>query len=216
MNLLAQKGLDQGDAETSAQLVELLKSNPDFLRGFLSAAPEVQDAGMGQASAMGHGMGMGQGIGAMGVGVGGGEMDMQFVGSSSTTFHEGIGENGHMGGVELGDLGIGSGLQYENLLADGMTFIEPALELHPVPTSLETSMETSLETASTPAPIPRLETKSEVESHPTDSQPISPAVVPPPPIPAPAFIPIPIVATQNRAPIERIQAFGFPPKMGQR
>ena len=43
MNLLAQKGLDAGDSETSAQLVELLKSNPDFLRGFLSAAPPVEE-----------------------------------------------------------------------------------------------------------------------------------------------------------------------------
>jgi hypothetical protein len=42
MNLLAQKGLDAGDTETSAQLVELLKSNPDFLRGFLPAAPEPE------------------------------------------------------------------------------------------------------------------------------------------------------------------------------
>jgi hypothetical protein len=42
MNLLAQKGLDAGDTETSAQLVELLKSNPDFLRGFLPTAPEPE------------------------------------------------------------------------------------------------------------------------------------------------------------------------------
>ena len=43
MNLLAQKGLDVGDTETSAQLVELLKSNPDFVRGFLPAAPEQDE-----------------------------------------------------------------------------------------------------------------------------------------------------------------------------
>jgi hypothetical protein len=40
MNLLAQKGLDPGDTETSGQLLELLKSNPDFLKGFLTTAPE--------------------------------------------------------------------------------------------------------------------------------------------------------------------------------
>lgn len=43
MSLLAQKGLDSGDSETSAQLVELLKSNPDFLRGYLANAPEPMD-----------------------------------------------------------------------------------------------------------------------------------------------------------------------------
>jgi hypothetical protein len=40
MNLLAQKGLDPGDTETSGQLLDLLKSNPDFLKGFLTTAPE--------------------------------------------------------------------------------------------------------------------------------------------------------------------------------
>jgi hypothetical protein len=40
MNLLAQKGVDPGDTETSGQLLELLKSNPDFLKGFLTNTPE--------------------------------------------------------------------------------------------------------------------------------------------------------------------------------
>lgn len=40
MNLLAQKGLDPNDTESSAQLLELLKSNPEFLRGFLTAPTE--------------------------------------------------------------------------------------------------------------------------------------------------------------------------------
>lgn len=46
MTLLAQKGLDSGATETSAQLVELLKSNPELFRGFLPTAPEpdnIQD-----------------------------------------------------------------------------------------------------------------------------------------------------------------------------
>lgn len=43
MGLLAQKGLDTG-AETSAQFVELLRSNPDFIRNYLNAAPEPNDA----------------------------------------------------------------------------------------------------------------------------------------------------------------------------
>jgi len=45
MNLLAQKGLDAGDSETSAQLLDLLKSNPEFLKSFLSNAPQP-DAGL--------------------------------------------------------------------------------------------------------------------------------------------------------------------------
>lgn len=44
MTLLAQKGLDAGATETSTQLVELLKSNPEFLRGFLAAAPIPEEA----------------------------------------------------------------------------------------------------------------------------------------------------------------------------
>lgn len=44
MNLLAQKGLDSGDSETSAQLLELLKSNPEFLKNFLSNAPQQEDS----------------------------------------------------------------------------------------------------------------------------------------------------------------------------
>jgi hypothetical protein len=43
MTLLAQKGLDAGATETSTQLVELLKSNPEFLRGFLAAAPKPEE-----------------------------------------------------------------------------------------------------------------------------------------------------------------------------
>jgi hypothetical protein len=44
MTLLAQKGLDAGATETSTQLVELLKSNPEFLRGFLATAPKPEEA----------------------------------------------------------------------------------------------------------------------------------------------------------------------------
>lgn len=43
MSLLAQKGLDAGDTETSTQLVELLKTNPDFLKGLLPTLSEPED-----------------------------------------------------------------------------------------------------------------------------------------------------------------------------
>lgn len=43
MQLLAQKGVDSGATETSAQFVELLRSNPDFIRGILPSAPTTEE-----------------------------------------------------------------------------------------------------------------------------------------------------------------------------
>jgi len=48
MSLLAQKGLDAGDTETSTQLVELLKTNPEFLKGFLPALSEQEEVKQGE------------------------------------------------------------------------------------------------------------------------------------------------------------------------
>lgn len=201
MNLLAQKGLDAGDTETSAQLVELLKSNPDFLRGFLSSAPEAQDT----SSATGMGMGMGE-LG-----------NMQFPGSSSTTYSEEM--EGLSSGIEIGDL-MANGLQYENLLDDGMAFLDPSLELSSIPmdVQVDTSIETSLEAASSPSPLPKVEVKTEFEPILTPSQPIPPppAALPIPTIPAPVFMPPTLVVSKPRPAADRIQAFGFPPMMGQR
>jgi hypothetical protein len=44
MQLLAQKGVDSSATETSAQFVELLRSNPDLIRGILPSAPTTEEA----------------------------------------------------------------------------------------------------------------------------------------------------------------------------
>ena len=43
MQLLAQKGVDSSATETSAQFVELLRSNPDFVRNILPSAPATEE-----------------------------------------------------------------------------------------------------------------------------------------------------------------------------
>jgi hypothetical protein len=196
MGLLAQKGVEVGDKETTNQLVELLKSNPEFLRSFLSGGGQE-----GEVSEMDGGV-VG---GAVGVDAGavGDEMQLQLrdeiqqSGVSETAFHEmeGVAMGLSSAAVQFGDLSMDN---QDALMAEQVDMQPPTTEQ-----------------IATTAPIPPLRTTAAIEPPPLPSQQTTST-------PVPSFpslsIPPPYIAStiaHPPPPPERIQAFGFPPRMGQ-
>jgi len=188
MGLLAQKGVEVGDKETTNQFVELLKSNPEFLRSFLSGGGQEQEGGAVEGGA---------GIGGEEIHAPvGREVDVLQSGSMETVLHEVDGVNMGLSTaqVQFADLSM------DNQAALGAEHVDLQL---PIPEPLPTT-----------APIPQLRTTTAttVEPTPIPSQPPASAPVSYPPIPMPPpFIPSPIA--HPTPPTERIQAFGFPPRM---
>lgn len=194
MGLLAQKGVEVGDKETTNQLVELLKSNPEFLRSFLSGtgAQEHQEAHTGMEGGMGVEAAVGDEMHLQHLG---GEMQQAVV--IDPAFHEPEANHSGLPTVQA---------HFGDLSMDSQTaFIPEQVEIQPpLP-----------EPVTTTAPIPQLRTNPAVESTQLPSQATITSPVqsyPTIPIPPP-FMPSAII--HPPPPPERIQAFGFPPRMGQ-
>ena len=166
MTLLAQKGLDAGDAETSAQLVELLKSNPDFLRGFLASAPEPEPP---------------EDHSNIGI-----PTELQHYDTSMPTFEE---------SMDLSHMGLSSHtLQFENMSMESPTYDDTAVDTTsnlqqtiPAPAPIP-RLEIKAEVETTPTPSQSRSTPPPLPSFPpipTPSAYMIPAVptnrLPPPP-----------------------------------
>jgi len=206
MNLLAQKGLDSGDSETTAQLLELLKSNPEFLKGFLSSAQTSQEQNQTQEQPASTSMDQ-----------------LQYSNTALDT----------LPGLDASQLfGPPEPVQLEMPAIEGPTAMEISVP-EPVEVIPTQSPPPPVSTPPAPAPAPALapppptpppvtEVERPVEP-PTSS--IKQTPIPPPPptfaaIPKPAPYITPSTMTIRPPyppppPQERVRALGFPPMMRQ-
>jgi hypothetical protein len=214
MNLLAQKGLDASDSETSAQLLELLKSNPEFLKNFLSAAPtqENQET-IPNANT---------------------NTNTENDGPATVEFDANI-------GLDSSQLFASTNMNHEPLVHAPIDPPQPEpmveipttehIQTTPMPTIQTTVPDLPIPSSPTPpvtfplthpAPIPRLPqsgietpTPATVMRHtpaPSTSMSMSYGAIP---MPAAYIPPIPVRATPPPSE-DRVRAFGFPPMMGHR
>ena len=204
MGLLAQKGVEVGGEETTKQLVELLKSHPEFLRGFLT----------------GGGVGLGEQQEGLGVGEivdGRGETDLQE--EKEALMEGGIQLSGErvQGGTKVTECHEMPGTKMGLPIVGTTVNLEdpPADQHHSALTGEQADVyAANREPLPTTAPIPQLRSPIAVEST-CISAPTAPATSPqsyPIPIPPP-FHSSAII--HSPPPPERIQAFGFPPRVGQ-
>jgi Protein of unknown function (DUF3020) len=200
MGLLAQKGVEVGGEETTKQLVELLKSHPEFLKGFLGGGTDGTGEQMRDEEVVVGEEGEGREMGLLGEHV---EREMQLAGEGveggviDAEFHE-------MQGDHRGLLTAATAVNFTDLPADQhqSTFTGEQTDTH-APTT---------EPLSTTSPIPQLPIS--VESTPMSALTVPIASVPSyPPMPIrPPFRPSAIL--YSPPPPERIQAFGFPRRVG--
>jgi hypothetical protein len=200
MGLLAQKGVEVGGEETTKQLVELLKSHPEFLKGFLGGGTEGTGKQMRDEEVVVGEQGEEREMGLLRGHV---EREMQLAGEGveggviEAEFHE-------MQGVHTTLLTTATAVNFTDLPAvqHQSTFTGEQLDTHaPTPEPLPTT-----------APTPQLPIN--VESTPISALTVPIASVPsypPMPIPPPFR---PSALLYPPPPPERIQAFGFPPRVG--